>query len=270
MCSRGQCRRWFQTTYRRSKGADVPHKTCPPCRDRECAIAKRYAQTAHGKAKKAQWELSHATQRKETNNRFDQSQKGREKRKRYRNSDAGKAANSQFWQSEQGKQTRSVANERRRANASYRCLDAYCASLRDRVVRPDAEMSQRLRELGDFVNVADIRDHLASTFDSGMSWQNYGTRGQKSTGASWDIGHRVAVACFNGEDEEDVRRCMSRNNIFAQWRTANRTLGVTLPSTEWMRCNIDLLPVGWRNKVPTGDVRKHVEDEARHGRHVAL
>ena len=110
----------------------------------------------------------------------------------------------------------------------------------------------------------DLKAHIESTWpaDGSMSWSNYGKIDVPNT---WNIGHRIACKMYDSSNPEDLSRCFSKANLFAQWSVENTSLGVKLPSSEilaWL-VSLKLEPVSWGGRVPEPDERAELERVAR-------
>ncbi len=72
--------------------------------------------------------------------------------------------------------------------------------------------------------------HLESQFEAGMTMSNYG-RGKYC----WSIDHIVPLACFNLEDEEDVKRAFHWSNCRPMWVSENASKGSTYNGKKYYR-----------------------------------
>jgi len=61
-------------------------------------------------------------------------------------------------------------------------------------------------------NLEKLRNHLESTFQEGMSWENYG---------EWHIDHIIPCSSWNLADEKERRMCFHFSNLQALWATEN-------------------------------------------------
>tara|TARA_Y100000389_G_C17458398_1_gene519794 strand:- start:2596 stop:3345 length:750 start_codon:yes stop_codon:yes gene_type:complete len=106
-----------------------------------------------------------------------------------------------------------------------------------------------------------IRQHLESTWpaDGSMSWANHGHRGPDK----WNIGHRIAVAMFDFSVAEDVCKCWSLDNIFAQWSVENQMLGVKLPCDDELLRLKHCWPASWNSTLPSAAARQAMEQRVR-------
>jgi len=62
-------------------------------------------------------------------------------------------------------------------------------------------------------SINDLKLHLESQFDVGMSWNNMG---------KWEIDHRVPLASFNLADPEQQKLAFNYHNCRPMWKEANR------------------------------------------------
>lgn len=63
-------------------------------------------------------------------------------------------------------------------------------------------------------SIADLKLHLESGFQPGMSWQNYGLKG-------WHIGHIRDCCSFDLTDPAQQRQCFHHTNLEPQWAGDN-------------------------------------------------
>lgn len=95
-----------------------------------------------------------------------------------------------------------------------------------------------------FRNEDDARQHFQSTFVDGMTFENYGFGAGK-----WNIGHRIPKCKYDHSNPENVKRCWSPTNLFAQWQDENLRLGSKLPEPKELRrlilCDVEPVEWGW-------------------------
>jgi hypothetical protein len=120
--------------------------------------------------------------------------------------------------------------------------------------------STTVAEMTEFSSPEDLFEHLMSTAQPEMNDKNYG----KGVGM-WSIGHRIARSMFDHSDLEDVRKCWSKANIFAQWYQENASLKVKLPLTSELHQMKSQLPNSWQGQVPTEEMREVLENRALKG-----
>ncbi len=60
----------------------------------------------------------------------------------------------------------------------------------------------------------ELRQHIESQFEPGMTWKNYGFYG-------WHIDHIIPQASFNFSDEKQIEECMNYKNLQPLWWDEN-------------------------------------------------
>ena len=108
-----------------------------------------------------------------------------------------RAKNKDYW--------RSYQNERLHTDLNYRLHNYISAAIR-KGIRKNRRSTLDL--LG--YSIDDLRQHLESLFQPGMSWQNYGT--------AWHIDHVIPKSWFeletaDGIDEYELKACWSLRNL---------------------------------------------------------
>ena len=258
-CSYGgkkwKCGKLFPTELRDVKGVLIPLKTCPHHRSKARERAKTPAGVANRKRNKAtaKGQASEAAYRL--------SDKGKRVVKKHNSSEKRKATSKKYYTSEKGR-----TNQNKNYHKWYSKMKSedpakyLLFSLRKKLYKV-AKLgleSQTLSSLTDLVGPGTIRDHFEHLFDNGMSWDNYG-----DNDGDWHIGHRIPVACFDGSNEDDVRRCFAKDNLFPQWRSENHEASASLPSN--LNELLHVFPAKWKGKVPTIEQRLAIEKMARVG-----
>lgn len=119
--------------------------------------------------------------------------------------------------------------------------------------------SVRVKECTDFESADEFKEHIESTFTEGMSWDNHGHRSE----GLWNIGHRISIKMYDSENNEDLKRCWSMKNMFAQWSVENQQLGVVLPSDPELLTLRPIWPLAWGDQLPSQERRKEIERLAR-------
>lgn len=258
-CSYGgkkwKCKRLFPTELRDVKGVMVPLKLCPHHR----AKAREQAKTPAGVAnrernrKTVKGQVSRAAYRL--------SDKGKAVTKKHSLTEKRKASSKKYYTSEHGraKQNQSYRKWHKKMKtgdpAKYLLF-----SLRKKLckVAKLGIVSQTLGSLTNLDGPVTVRAHFEDQFHGGMGWDNYG-----DADGNWHIGHRIPVACFDGSNKHDVRRCFAKDNLFPQWRSENHQASASLP------CNLQELqhvfPAKWNGIVPSVDQRLAIEKMARVG-----
>ena len=77
-------------------------------------------------------------------------------------------------------------------------------------------------KMGIFKTNEEARAHFQGTFEPWMTWNNYG-KYEKSTSykKKWNIGHRIAKCKYDASNHDDLLRCWSADNLFAQCAKEN-------------------------------------------------
>ena len=65
-------------------------------------------------------------------------------------------------------------------------------------------------------SIAELKDHIQSTWTEGMSWQNQGEGG-------WEIDHIKPCAKFDLTDPAEQKKCFHWSNLQALWKLENNT-----------------------------------------------
>lgn len=65
--------------------------------------------------------------------------------------------------------------------------------------------------------IDDFRIYIESKWESGMSWENYGTH--------WEIDHELPCAIFDLTKADQQRRCFHFSNLQPLWKLDNRKKG---------------------------------------------
>lgn len=105
---------------------------------------------------------------------------------------------------------RHVASEnKRRADPAQRIVDAIRRRMRH-VIRGKSKGAFDLFGY----SAEELRQHLSSQFQPGMTWENYGLYGEK-----WHVDHKRPVSSFNLPDE--LRKCFALENLQPLWAADN-------------------------------------------------
>jgi hypothetical protein len=117
------------------------------------------------------------------------------------------------WRQENRNYWRDYQNDRLHGDLSYR-LHNYISRAIRRAIKKDRRSAFDL--LG--YTVEELRQHLESLFQPGMTWENYGTE--------WHIDHITPKSWFKLENEDGVdnyelRLCWSLRNLQPMWGVEN-------------------------------------------------
>lgn len=222
------------------KGIEVKLSRCIECKEaqqkREAkpeikALRKAARQSDHGKALQRKANQSDAG--KARKKRFKASAKGTEQMKRTNRSAAFKASKKKY-------------NEKLKKDQNRWVFEVLQTKVRKMAKGLVSSSSRVLATIG--VDSQTLREHLESTWpdDGSMNWNNYGYGKGK-----WNIGHRIAKAMYDASHEEDVKRCWSLCNLFAQDHMQNRKLGVKLPAYPELLSLQHVWPSAWNDSLPT-------------------
>ena len=92
--------------------------------------------------------------------------------------------------------------------------------------------------LGLFSSNEDAEAHFRSLFKPWMTMENHGKHcAGNGYNVVWNIGHRLPRAIFDGDNEEDLKRCWNRRNLFPQCARENleNNSKLTIPDSELLR-----------------------------------
>lgn len=130
---------------------------------------------------------------------------------------------------------------------------ALCDAIDDR--RDD--FSSKIERYTEFTSNEDVKRFFSSQFEPGMSWDNHSHQG-------WNIGHKIAKAHYDMSNEEDVRRCWKKDNLFPQWATGpngNCALRTKFPRYEELLNLRDCWPTNWNDVLPSPEVLLEMEQK---------
>lgn len=109
--------------------------------------------------------------------------------------------------------------ERRKADQCYKI----CCNLRIRVwkiIKHNQKSCSAVKDLG--CTVSELRQHLESKFQIGMSWDNYGVYG-------WHIDHVIPLSSFDLTDQEQFKKACHYTNLQPLWAIDNIKKGNKIP-----------------------------------------
>lgn len=213
------------------KGQNVPLKRCPDCREyfttwrkapgsKALASEARHESKASRKKKKSQstkeWRLQNADHIAEHDAKPEVKKRRLETQAEWTKS------------TPKGKAKTKKNNDRRaakiKASASLTLKDNVRVEV-TKLARKKGGMTENVKKFTEFKDVDDFWSHFKEKYEPGMTDANYG-----NGPSDWQIGHVIAQAYFNGDDEDDLMRCWMKVNLIPQWAEENRKAGVALPS----------------------------------------
>jgi hypothetical protein len=129
---------------------------------------------------------------------------------------------------------------RKQASTPEHKKQVKAANHRKRMLHLDERIKNRLRSrLGQAVkeyvksastmdltgcSLVDLKQHLESKFQPGMTWDNYGRGG-------WHIDHVVPCVSFNLADADQQKKCFHYTNLQPLWELDNLKKGSQCPTT---------------------------------------
>ena len=132
------------------------------------------------------WRIDHA----------DKKVKRRRKQYHIDNADEEKWRHKQ-WRIDNPEKVRQYKNNRMKTDIQYRISYRLRIRLHD-ALDGNYKVGSAVRDLG--CSVADLKKHLESKFDPGMTWDNYGRDG-------WHIDHIIPLAKFNLQEPSAIFDC---------------------------------------------------------------
>ena len=132
------------------------------------------------------------------------------------------------------------------ADPGMKLMEYMCDAVRRMIRDPEQTTSHYVAHI-DFKTRDQLRAHLESTWQPGMDWSNHGV--DRIGGPRvWHVGHRIPQVYFKGGTAEDVRRCWSKKNVFAQWAKENNGQYTKLPPNSVLMSMRNVWPVGWGDR----------------------
>jgi hypothetical protein len=129
--------------------------------------------------------------------------------------EARKAYQHQYYQENKQKkkeQTRTNQKKRRDSDVCFRIATNLRNRFRAALVGIGYKRGSAVRDIG--CSFEELRTHLESLFQPGMSWENYG---------EWEIDHMKPVSSFDLREEEQQRTVNHYTNLQPLWKTENRS-----------------------------------------------
>ena len=187
---------------------------------------------------------------KETRRRHERGPKGKATKKRYKESELGMATYDAYNSSNRRKELRAQEYERIHSDPGRHIEHAIGVTI-SRMIRGQAQSSQKVTALTDFQNRDSLLEHFESQFEPGMTMQNHGKLilGEERR---WNVGHRIARVLYDPSNPEDQRRCWMRMNLFPQWADENISAKATLPPLQELLRLKNCWPTGWGEELPEG------------------
>ena len=226
--------------------ADGSHTVkCTYCSNQMSKYQSKYLGTAKGKAKSKRSNTSESHARSKAKHRAS---------KKYAKTTAEYRASDHY------KKLRAAEYNRTHSDPG-RHLEHAVGVVMGHMLDGKRDASVKVLDASGFKNREELRAHLESTFDEGMTFENHG-RYVKGGPPVWHIGHRIARWHFDPKSyPEDMTRCWSRANIFAQWGIDNLKAKVRFPKEEELLHLKECWPTVWGGELPSAKERTAMEEK---------
>lgn len=226
--------------------ADGSHTLkCTDCSKQMSGYQAKYLGTAKGKAKTKRSNESEAHARSKA---------------KYRTSEKFVATTASYRASDHYKELRAAEYERTHSDPG-RHLEHAIGVVMGHMLDGKRNTSRKVLDASGFKNREELWAHLRSTFADGMTFENHG-RYIKGGPPVWHIGHRIARWHYDPETHpEDIKRCFSPANIFAQWGIDNLRGKVRFPQEEELLSLKECWPTAWGGRLPSLKERVAMEEK---------
>lgn len=155
-------------------------------------------------------------------------------------------------QTEKGRATQKRAYKKKVADAGKK-LQAHIGTRMSVALRHADVDSLRVTNWTAFKSSEDIAQHFESTFDhSWMTMENYGPYNLNQP-RTWNIGHRIPLSMYS-TSKEDMLRCWSKENLFAQCSKENNDNRAKMPPKEVLLPLQAVWPLAWMGCMPPSAV----------------
>lgn len=251
---------------RKFRGEIVPVQACFQCMAHTNKLKRASDKTpnAHASRAKTIQKYVKTDGYGATMKRYDKSEKNVARKKRANASDAHKRGKAKHRASEKYAQTTAsykasdrhkevrAAEYKRTHSDPGRHLEHAIGVVMGHMLDGQRDTSKKVIAASGFANADELWTHLQSTFEDGMTIKNHG-RYIKGGPRVWHIGHRIARRHFDPKTHtEDMKRCWSPANLFAQWADENMSAGTKLPLLSVLMQLNGCWPTGWGGELPKG------------------
>lgn len=223
-------------------------KNCLSCRDK----AKKYRETYHLKhpeaASRSMAKYNATPKAKAKNARYAKTPKARAKKLRHKATERYAQTTAKYIDSGRKQEVRSAEYERTHSDPG-RHLEHAIGTKIGLMLNGRRKSSNTVMSNSEFASREDLCHHFESQFESWMNWDNHG-KALVDGPRHWNIGHRIARALYDANDDEDVRRCWSKKNLFPQDAFENIALQTKLPSNNVLQSMKECWPTAWNGVVP--------------------
>jgi hypothetical protein len=130
---------------------------------------------------------------------------------------------------EQKKEKYKKENERLKTDIQFKLSRSLRRRLRDAIKRNSLYKKHQNPKAGSFVGdlgctVAELKIHIESKFQEGMSWGNWGHRGKV-----WHIDHIIPLVSVDLTDREQFLKVSHYTNLQPLWAHENQVKGIKPP-----------------------------------------
>lgn len=243
-------------SFRGLQGTEL--KNCKPCREKQ----KTYRETYHRKhpdaAQENQARYNKTAKAKAKSAKHRKTEKSAATRQRHRETERFKQTTDAYRNSDRWKEMRAAEYERTHSDPG-RNLEHNIGCKIGKMLNGTRQSSETVMSFTEFEGRDDLMAHIESTFEHGMSFSNFGKHLVNGP-IVWNVGHRIARFHFDTSNQEDVRRCWMKQNLFAQWAKENLSAHAKFPDEEELLKLQASWPVAWNNKLPSRSERGRMEN----------
>ena len=126
------------------------------------------------------------------------------------------------------------------------------------MIKGKRQTSATVTMRSEFKDKSDLMEHLSSQFEPWMTFDNFGKH-ELGEERRWNVGHRIARFHFDQNNDEDVRRCWLKKNLFPQCGHENIAAKVKFPGEEELLSMRECWPSAWNGVLPSQSERHAME-----------
>jgi len=213
VCSKCKTNKAFSEYYKDNSNSIGIRPNCKECSEKS----------------KAEYRINNKELVKEASRRYERTDKRKAKRKANRekeeiklrtkayreaNKEKIKASQQNYHRNNRVK-VRAQVRKRLKENVKFRLSHNLRARFHDALKKANISKNSSVHDLIG-CSVEDLKAYLASLFEEGMSWDNYG---------KWEIDHILPVASFDLTSIDQQKECFNYKNLQPLWAEENRKKG---------------------------------------------